>query len=55
MEAPAGPPPGPGVARDLRELLDERLGTGLTLAEAGRPLLDGMPAGEAVAAVGFHD
>ncbi|WP_433398224.1 AraC family transcriptional regulator [Streptomyces sp. CA-146814] len=90
VEAPTGPPPGPGVARDLRELLDERLGTGLTLAGAGRLLhahpahlvrafsaayaiaphqyltarrvdrarrllLDGMPAGEAAAAVGFHD
>ncbi|MET9927722.1 MULTISPECIES: AraC family transcriptional regulator [unclassified Streptomyces] len=90
VEAPVGPPPGPGVARDLRELLDERLGTGVTLAEAAgllhahpahlvrafsaayaiaphqyltarrvdrarRLLLDGMPAGEAAAAVGFHD
>ncbi|NEE48998.1 helix-turn-helix transcriptional regulator, partial [Streptomyces sp. SID8455] len=34
--APAGPPPGPGVAKDLRDLLDERLGEGLTLAEAAR-------------------
>lgn len=86
-----GPPVGPpAVARDLRELLDERLGTGVTLAEAAgllhahpahlvrafsaayaiaphqyltarrvdrarRLLLDGMPAGEAAAAVDFHD
>jgi len=32
----AGPPPGPGVAGDLRELLDERLDEGITLAEAAR-------------------
>ncbi|WP_434975899.1 AraC family transcriptional regulator [Streptomyces cyaneofuscatus] len=88
--APAGPPPGPGVAKDLRDLLDERLGEGITLAEAARLvhahpahlvrafsaayaiaphqyltarrvdrarrlLLDGVPPGEAAAAVGFHD
>lgn len=32
----AGPPPGQGVAQDLRELLDERLDRGITLAEAAR-------------------
>lgn len=88
--APAGPVPGPGVAQDLRDLLDERLGGGITLAEAARLvhahpahlvrafsaayaiaphqyltsrrvdrarrlLLDGVPTGEAAAAVGFHD
>ncbi|MFH9211148.1 AraC family transcriptional regulator [Streptomyces globisporus] len=34
--APEPPRPGPGVARDLRELLDERLREGVTLAEAAR-------------------
>ncbi|MFJ9887763.1 AraC family transcriptional regulator [Streptomyces sp. NPDC091287] len=87
---PTGPPPGRGVARDLRELLDERLREGVTLDGAARLLhahpthlvrafsaayaiaphqyvtsrrvdrarrllLDGMPPGEAAAAVGFHD
>nr|WP_258044196.1 AraC family transcriptional regulator [Streptomyces sp. SM11] len=95
VATPVGPPrpPGPsrgGVARDLRELLDERLREGVTLAEAAslahahpahlvrafsaayaiaphqyvtsrrvdrarRLLLDGVPPGEAAAAVGFHD
>ncbi|MFI7238504.1 helix-turn-helix domain-containing protein [Streptomyces cyaneofuscatus] len=89
-QSPAGAEPGPGVARDLRELLDERLREGVTLAEAARLvhahpahlvrafsaayaiaphqyvtsrrvdrarrlLLDGVPPGEAAAAVGFHD
>ncbi|WP_411119755.1 AraC family transcriptional regulator [Streptomyces sp. 058-1L] len=35
-QAPVSPPPGPGVAQDLRELLDERLDRGITLAEAAR-------------------
>ncbi|MFH9609336.1 AraC family transcriptional regulator [Streptomyces sp. NPDC017448] len=34
--APSGPPPGRGVARDLRDLLDARLREGVTLAEAAR-------------------
>nr|WP_239144704.1 AraC family transcriptional regulator [Streptomyces sp. SID14515] len=36
LEGPERPRPGPGVARDLRELLDERLRKGVTLAEAAR-------------------
>ncbi len=35
-DLPAGRAPGRGVARDLRELLDERLCEGVTLAEAAR-------------------
>ncbi|WP_435808595.1 AraC family transcriptional regulator [Streptomyces microflavus] len=35
-QAPVSPSPDPGVAQDLRELLDERLDRGITLAEAAR-------------------
>ncbi|MFF5242261.1 AraC family transcriptional regulator [Streptomyces microflavus] len=35
-QALTGPPPGPRIAQDLRELLDERLDRGITLAEAAR-------------------
>ncbi|MER7698391.1 MULTISPECIES: AraC family transcriptional regulator [unclassified Streptomyces] len=42
-DPPADPAPGRGVARDLRDLLDERLREGLTLAEAAR-LLHAHPA-----------